>query len=283
MAMVLFKEEDDEVLYDDVLLAAVDAAVSRQLRRSSQHAAAPALTLPAPQKKLMIAQPASAHPPHQTFQRGVGGGVHDLKKPGAYGLGAGVGVDSKQQGGANWSNGRRPWQELAPSVGRRWVESHDMVERPSSTMWVQAEVRSPTKERDGSWFSGFAGVSMFKECQDAAMKTLVPSDYMMMQGKPFIKKSGWRKIAFFFNISFEIKDKNIQFDCNSNVLRAEFVVRASMPTGRFTDSWGSCDRGEKRFSKPNHDIPSTAETRAKTRACQDLLGIGEYKLDGGAH
>ncbi|BBM99053.1 hypothetical protein MPTK1_1g18320 [Marchantia polymorpha subsp. ruderalis] len=278
MAMVLFKDEDDEVLYDDVLLAAVDAAVSRQLRRTSQHAAAPALTLPAPPKKLM-----SAHSPHQNFPRAGAGGGHDFPKPGAFAGGAGVGVDSKQQAAANWSNGRRPLQELAPSVGRRWVDSHEMVERPSSTMWVQAEVCSPTKEREGSWFSGLAGVSMFKECQDAAMKTLVPSDYMMMQGKPFIKKSGWRKIAFFFNISFEIKDKNIQFDSNSNVLRAEFVVRASMPTGRFTDSWGSCDRGEKRFSKPNHDIPSTAETRAKTRACQDLLGIGEYKLDGGAH
>lgn len=39
---------------------------------------------------------------------------------------------------------------------------------------------------------------------------------------------GWRKIAFFFNISFEIKDRDIKRDLNSNVTRAEFVVRASM-------------------------------------------------------
>ena len=38
--------------------------------------------------------------------------------------------------------------------------------------------------------------------------------------------------------------------------------------GRFSDGWGSCERREKRFSKPNHDIPSTAETRAKNKACQ---------------
>lgn len=38
--------------------------------------------------------------------------------------------------------------------------------------------------------------------------------------------------------------------------------------GRFSDGWGSCDRREKRFLKPNHDIPSTAETRAKNKACQ---------------
>lgn len=38
--------------------------------------------------------------------------------------------------------------------------------------------------------------------------------------------------------------------------------------GRFSDGWGSCDRREKKFLKPNNDIPSTAETRAKNKACQ---------------
>ena len=40
--------------------------------------------------------------------------------------------------------------------------------------------------------------------------------------------TGWRKISFYFNLSFEIKDKNIEFDEGRNVLRAEFVVRAHM-------------------------------------------------------
>lgn len=39
---------------------------------------------------------------------------------------------------------------------------------------------------------------------------------------------GWRNIAFYFNLSFEIKDKTIEFDENRNVQRAEFVVRAYM-------------------------------------------------------
>ncbi|CAI5469945.1 unnamed protein product [Closterium sp. Yama58-4] len=117
----------------------------------------------------------------------------------------------------------------------------------------------------------------FRNMQSAALDVLEPGDYMVMQGKPYIKKSGWRKIAFFFNLSFEIRDKTIERDERGNVTRSEFLVRASMPSGRFSDAWGSCDRGEKRFSKPNHDIPGTAETRAKSRACQDLLGIGECK------
>lgn len=73
----------------------------------------------------------------------------------------------------------------------------------------------------------------------------------MISGNPFIKKSGslsdiivlkyydrcdekhlyitgWRKISFYFNLSYEIRDKTIEFDENRNVQRAEFVVRAYM-------------------------------------------------------
>ncbi|PON38563.1 peptide transporter family protein [Parasponia andersonii] len=127
----------------------------------------------------------------------------------------------------------------------------------------------------------FPSVSLFKEYQNTAMAILEKTDYTMISGNPFIKKSGWRKISFYFNLSFEIRDKTIEFDENRNVQRAEFVVRASMQGGRFSDGWGSCERREKRFLKPNHDIPSTAETRAKNKACQDLLGIGEYRPGAG--
>ncbi|XP_042031907.1 uncharacterized protein LOC121778599 [Salvia splendens] len=123
----------------------------------------------------------------------------------------------------------------------------------------------------------FLTVSLFKEYQNAAMAILEKSDYTMISGNTYVKKSGWRKISFYFNLSFEIKDKTIEFDDNRNVQRAEFVVRPYMQGRRFSNGWGSCERREKKFSKPNHDIPSTAETRAKNRACQDLLGIGEYR------
>ncbi|XP_049407473.1 uncharacterized protein LOC125870960 [Solanum stenotomum] len=137
------------------------------------------------------------------------------------------------------------------------------------------------EDRDGvvrhSLAGPFPSVSLFKEYQNAAMAIFWKSDYTMISGHPFIKKTGWRKISFYFNLSYEIKDKTIEFDDNRNVLRAEFIVRAHMQGGRFSDGWGSCERREKKFLKPNHDIPSTAETRAKNKACQDLLGIGEYR------
>ncbi|KAG6535899.1 hypothetical protein ZIOFF_000930 [Zingiber officinale] len=43
--------------------------------------------------------------------------------------------------------------------------------------------------------------------------------------------------------------------------------------GRFADYWGSCERHEKKFTKPENDIPSTAETRAKNKACQVVFSI----------
>ncbi|RLM87684.1 uncharacterized protein C2845_PM04G24560 [Panicum miliaceum] len=120
-------------------------------------------------------------------------------------------------------------------------------------------------------------VANFRKYQEVALSILEKSDYTTISGNPYIKKSGWRKISCFFNISFEIKDRSIEFDDDRNVKHAEFLVRASMLGGRFSDGWGSCDRREKRFNKPNHDIPSTAETRAKNKACQDLLGIGNNR------
>lgn len=190
--------------------------------------------------------------------------------------------------GRSWGKEVSPVVEIPQS--RSWgKEVSPMVESPQSRSWGK-EVspvsmcglndfwQSEGKENMGHSLSGqFPSVSQFKHYQNAALAILEKTDYTMISGNPFIKKSGWRKISFFFNISFEIKDRVIEFDDNRNVQRAEFVVRAQMRCGRFSDGWGSCDRREKRFQKPNHDIPSTAETRAKTKACSDLLGIGDYR------
>ncbi|XP_021745516.1 uncharacterized protein LOC110711451 [Chenopodium quinoa] len=157
--------------------------------------------------------------------------------------------------------------------------NHQFFSSPKQQISPQVEYRvCEDKENFSHCLSGrFPTVSLFKDYQDAAMSVLEKSDYTIISGSPFIKKSGWRKIAFYFNVSFEIRDKNIEFDENRNVQRAEFVVRAYMQGGRFSDGWGSCERREKKFMKPNNDIPSTAETRAKNKACQDLIGIGQYR------
>ncbi|XP_044969330.1 uncharacterized protein LOC123429350 isoform X1 [Hordeum vulgare subsp. vulgare] len=155
-----------------------------------------------------------------------------------------------------------------------------LVQSPHPELpWVTepSAAGSPAAAAHGLFPSAAASVASFRKYQEVAVSILDKSDYTVISGNPYIKKSGWRKISCFYNISFEIKDHSIEFDDSHNVNRAEFLVRASMQSGRFSDGWGSCDRREKRFNKPNHDIPSTAETRAKNKACQDLLGIGHNR------
>ncbi|WCJ28291.1 hypothetical protein M5689_009993 [Euphorbia peplus] len=167
-----------------------------------------------------------------------------------------------------------PEAYLSPQIGRYGESELDNGSEVSPRIDKRGEVKDVTSH----CLNGrFPSVSLFKDYQNAAMAILEKSDFTMISGSPFIKKSGWRKISFYFNVSYEIKDRTIEFDDNRNVQRSEFIVRAHMQGGRFSDGWGSCERREKRFQKPNHDIPSTAETRAKNKACQDLLGIGEYR------
>lgn len=148
-----------------------------------------------------------------------------------------------------------------------------------SPMVTATALAQPVVPGVASWMEGISHAQTFRQIQTAALKILEPCDVTHIKGKTFIKKSGWRKISLFFNISTEVKDANIQYDQNGNVLRASFTVRALMTSGRFADGWGSCDRGEGSHQKPNHTIPAIAETRATNRAVQNVTGVGEATKD----
>jgi hypothetical protein len=47
-----------------------------------------------------------------------------------------------------------------------------------------------------------------------------------------------------------------------------FFIKLSKRGGRFADGRGSCEKTEKRFNKPNYEVPKTAESRAKNNACR---------------
>ena len=115
--------------------------------------------------------------------------------------------------------------------------------------------------------------------QTITEKMLDESDYQDIKGKAFKKKSAWRKYARAFNISDEIIEKDVVKTEKGNVIEASFVVRATLPNGRYAEGWGNCSRQEGNKSHPNHDIPSTAHTRAKNRAIADLIGAGEVSAE----
>lgn len=115
--------------------------------------------------------------------------------------------------------------------------------------------------------------------QELTEKLLNPSDYQYIGRKRFKKKSAWRKYMKAFRISTRVIEKDIIKDDSGRVIESSFLVRAWMPDGREAEGWGNCSKFERGFSKPNHDIPATAMTRAINRAVSDLIGAGEVSAE----
>lgn len=135
--------------------------------------------------------------------------------------------------------------------------------------------------------------------QDLVKALLDKSDYQMIRTKegmkPKKKKSAWRKLATAFNISDDIVDEKVIRDECHRIISAKFVVKATLPNGRYGMGVGDCsiydkikkdDEKEptpfelrKRFNNAEHDVLSTAHTRAKSRAISDLVGGGEVSAE----
>ena len=101
----------------------------------------------------------------------------------------------------------------------------------------------------------------------------------------FVKRSGWRKIALWCDLSIENRTIEIDRDANGKPLRARVVARASAPSGRFAEGEGGCDLTEHAVSKPEHDLLAIAATRAVNRAVSNLVGLGAVsaeEMDGAA-
>lgn len=139
--------------------------------------------------------------------------------------------------------------------------------------------------------------------QELCLQLLDDSDYDSIDGKQVRNKQGWRKLGAAFNISEELLERSVHRDPAGLVMSAEMVVRAVAPSGRYMDAYGAADvrdrccpkaygehcrinrhghhhcaadcSGRSHFSNPSHDIPSTAMTRAVSRAFEDLFGQGE--------
>lgn len=174
------------------------------------------------------------------------------------------------------------------------VESHDTpTEEPTTAPYVDAD---GFEEHDGPTVAALAPIvphgalvrsaapvgdvaAAFADYQDLCRVLLTDDDVQRISGKSFRKKSAWRKLAVAFGVSCELRDRSYDRDEAGNIIRAEVLVRAFAPNGRYMDGLGICDRSERKFSKPQHDIPATAMTRATNRACADLFGMGEVSAE----
>lgn len=129
-------------------------------------------------------------------------------------------------------------------------------------------------------------VESFKEYQELLPKLLDASDYQQAGDKKFVKKSGWLKIARAFDLDTELAAPVvIERDHDGKPIRAQVWIRAIAPSGAAMVGDGYCSIDEDRFSKPSgrkkleHDLPSTAATRARNRAISNLVGMGEVSAE----
>jgi len=117
--------------------------------------------------------------------------------------------------------------------------------------------------------------------QELKQKVLDANDTVMISGKQYTKRSGWRKIAMAFNISTEIvKIEREKIDDKTYVVRV--IARAIAPGGRVSEEIGVCDSSE--FERGNlqgtlHNIETKAVTRAINRAISNLVGGGEVSAE----
>jgi len=144
---------------------------------------------------------------------------------------------------------------------------------------------------------------------DLKKKIVEENDIQEIQGKIFLKKSYWRKIATFFNLTVDLVSES--HEVINGELVWNFACKATAPNGRSAIGTGSCsayekatyidgkpcqkkvtkwgERNGKKFpvewewepAQPNsiHNVRTTAETRAWNRAVSNLVGGGEVSAE----
>jgi hypothetical protein len=169
---------------------------------------------------------------------------------------------------------------------------------------VDENSTTPTISQDQFDMVDVEGASAYMDNYQELVEALLnETDYQKIGGKNAKKKSAWRKLATAFKISDDIVTEQLTFDENDGqIVSARYKVRATLPNGRSTIGVGVCSIYDKirysgtaknpadtetpsnfvlrgRFSHAEHDVPSTAHTRAKNRAIADLIGAGEVSAE----
>lgn len=124
----------------------------------------------------------------------------------------------------------------------------------------------------------------FADYQTLCQRLLDAGDYQRIGDREFRKKSAWRKLALAFGVSFQHVSHVYERDEAGKLVRVEFIYRAVAPSGRYAEAFGAAHASEltgarARTANPEHDLPATAETRAKNRAASDLFGMGEVSAE----
>lgn len=126
--------------------------------------------------------------------------------------------------------------------------------------------------------SAAEALAAWKEFQALKNCIIEKSDIQTIQGKPFIKKSGWRKFATFYNLTDKIVEET-QIPIEKGGFYWKIKVVCTAPNGRQTEGVGMCSSLEKSGARQLHDVYTTAHTRSKNRAISDMIAAGEVSAE----
>jgi hypothetical protein len=106
------------------------------------------------------------------------------------------------------------------------------------------------------------------------------SDYAIIGKTKFRKRTGWAKLRRAFNVGIEVLGE--EYINHGDVWGYQFMVRASLPTGRRETGDGACfsdEFGRGNIRATHHNVRAKALTRAKNRATSDILGAGDVSAE----
>ena len=112
-------------------------------------------------------------------------------------------------------------------------------------------------------------------------KLLDSNDVANIQGKKYVKKSGWAKLAVPYNISTSIVEERVERPITEDPTKVvyHFTVRAEVPDVRSVEEVGSCDNITDKKDSPVHIIRTMAKTRATSRAIAAIMGKSEQSAE----
>ena len=150
-------------------------------------------------------------------------------------------------------------------------------EIPGEQLFPQTQQIVPIKEFDKPLVNVEEAMEAWRQYQDLINALIKSNDIVVVNNVKKAKKSGINKIARFFGYSVEIiRAYKEELPDGGFVWRV--WAKAIAPNGRFRVAGAACSSKERKFAHLEHDVYSTAETRAKKRAIEELAGMGELEL-----
>lgn len=167
-----------------------------------------------------------------------------------------------------WSKGRTPdealaWQQDSPTA------LATLPETPPATL-----IRPIA--------SGSEARAAWDQFQNLKRDLLEDEDVQDAQGRRFLKRSGYLKLAAAFGLTVQIvsTERDVLLDGDGRAYALwRCVARAIAPNGREMQAVGACASNERRFAHKDADPYATAQTRATNRAIANLIGGGEVSAE----